>query len=82
MTEPNDIKPNINESTNVPKRGKSGDAPSFLDSIFFSSTALIIMTSVVVVAMLIMGWFVFEFASNKDWIDRHDSIIESAKKGK
>ena len=80
MIKTNDVKSNTPDSPNDIGQQTKSDSSSFLDSIFLSSTALIIMTSFVVVAIVIMGWFVFEYASNKNWIDSHDQLIESARK--
>ena len=69
-----------NDSLKPLKQQAQGDSSSFLDSIFLSSKTMVIMALFVVVTMVIMGWFVFEYNANKYWIVNNAQLIENSKK--
>ena len=79
MTDPQTEKTNDSTQPEVSRPIIKEDSPSWMDSVFLSPIVLISMTVFVVIATIIMGWFVFDSASSRDWILKHDGLIKSAK---
>ncbi len=73
------------EKKKTRERSDTG-SKTFIDSVFLSSSLLVLMTVIVVIAIFVMGYFVFslkdrevKLAIDREWLSNSEEIIQTAK---
>lgn len=78
-------KPN-NESTMNKQLNRQQNKRSLINSLFFSTTAILIVGAIFLISMFLSGWYIFtikdrevDLIKAKEWVEGHQTIINSAK---